>query len=74
MKGYRCIGPCLPAVVTVAIETNIRLWSDPASWKSGKVPVAGEDVVIEPGLNFVYDLELSPIYNYIQINGRVTFK
>ena len=74
MKGYRCDGPCLPAVSTVAIETTVRLWSAASSWKSGKVPVAGEDIVIEPGQNFLFDLEESPIYNYVQINGRVTFK
>ena len=25
-------------------------------------------------MNFLYDLPESPIYNYVQINGRVTFK
>lgn len=74
MKTYRCVGPCLPAVTEVAVESNVRLWSNDASWPSGKVPLAGEDVVIEPGKNFVFDLEESPIYTYIQINGRVTFK
>ena len=52
----------------------MNLWSNPASWPSGSVPVAGEDVVIAPGKNFIFDLEESPIYNYVQINGRVTFK
>lgn len=73
MKGYRCIGPCLSAVNNVAIESNVRLWSNAQSWPSGKVPLAGEDIVIEAGKNYVFDLEESPIYNYIQINGRVTF-
>ena len=74
MKGYRCVGPCLPAISAVAIENTTRLWSLNTSWSSGNVPLAGEDVVIEPGQNFIYDLEDSPIYNYVQINGRVTFK
>jgi hypothetical protein len=52
----------------------VRLWSNPTSWKSGKVPLEGEDVVVEPGFNVVYDLAESPIYRYVQINGRVTFK
>jgi hypothetical protein len=73
MKGYRCVGPCLPAISAVAIENTSRLWSLNTSWSSGKVPLAGEDVVIEPGQNFIYDLEDSPVYNYVQINGRVTF-
>lgn len=49
MQGYRCIGPCLPAVSQVALENRIRYWSDPQAWNSSKVPVAGEDVVIPPG-------------------------
>jgi hypothetical protein len=51
MKGYRCVGPCptLTAITDVAVENTTRLWSDPASWPSGKVPLAGEDVVIAPG-------------------------
>jgi len=49
MKGYRCVGPCLPAITAVGVENSTRLWSVPASWPSGKVPLAGEDVVIAPG-------------------------
>jgi hypothetical protein len=52
-------------VAAQVVETNIRLWSNPASWTSGKVPLAGEDVVVEPGFNVVYDLEESPIYRYV---------
>lgn len=74
MKGSRCIGACIPSIVKVPIEDRVRLWSDPTSWASGAVPLAGEDIVIPPGQNFVFDLVESPIYNYIQINGRVTFK
>lgn len=73
MKAYRCVGPCLPPVTTVPIESTIRYWSNITSWVSGKVPIAGEDVVIPPGQNFIFDLDVSPIYNYVQINGRVTF-
>ena len=71
---YRCIGSCIPTVKKVAIENNIRVWSRPESWTSNRVPVEGEDVVVEPGWNMIYDLEESPIYRYVQINGRVTFK
>ena len=74
IAGYRCDGPCIAAVSNVAIDATQKLWSQASSWKSGKVPLEGEDVVVEPGQNLIYDLELSPIYNYVQINGRVTFK
>jgi hypothetical protein len=72
--GNRCDGPCIGAVSAVAIDANQKLWSQATSWKSGKVPLAGENVEVEPGQNLIYDLEESPIYNYVQINGRVAFK
>jgi cell migration-inducing and hyaluronan-binding protein len=56
------------------LETTTRLWSDPDSWDSGQVPKEGENVVILSGRNFVYDLDESPMYNYIEVNGQVTFK
>lgn len=75
MKGYRCNGPCLTAITEVAVETNVRKWSDPKSWTSGKVPLAGEDAVVEAGWNMIYDIDNAnaPIYRMIQINGRLTF-
>lgn len=73
MQAYRCIGACQAAVKNDNIETTIRYWSNATSWASGKVPQANETVVIEASQNFVYDLVDSPIYNYIQVNGRLTF-
>ena len=73
MVGYRCNGPCLSAIQTVAIETRVRYWSNPTDWDNGTVPGEGDDPYINPGYNFIFDLEESPIYNYVQINGRVTF-
>jgi hypothetical protein len=60
-------------VTAVAISSNVTYWSDKATWKNGSLPRAGEDVIIEPGQNIVFDLEESPIFNYVQINGRLTF-
>ena len=47
-QGERCPGgKCtLAKVVEKETETTERLWSDPKSWTSGKVPVAGENVEI----------------------------
>jgi hypothetical protein len=56
------------------IETTERLWSQASTWPEGKVPVANDDVEIPPGKNIIYDLEDSPIFKYVQINGRLTFK
>ena len=38
------------------------------------MPKEGDDVVIPPGQNWIYDLVESPLYNYIEINGVITFK
>lgn len=74
MKGYRCDGPCLPAVAKTNITGPLRLWSDPTTWKSGKLPLEGEIAEVQPGYNVLFDLVESPIYKEVQINGRVTFK
>jgi hypothetical protein len=46
MKGYRCIGPCLPSIKEVTIDTTQRMWSNPDTWLSGKVPKEDEDAII----------------------------
>jgi hypothetical protein len=51
--------------VPIVVEDTVRYWSKATSWPSGKVPLEGEDVTIDGGLNFVYDLEDSPIYKNI---------
>jgi hypothetical protein len=74
MNAYRCVGPCIAGIVEVVIEDTARLWSNPNTWKSGKVPLEGEDAIVQSGYNIIYDIENdSPIYRYIEINGRVTF-
>lgn len=74
IKGYRCDGSCLPAIAKVNITGPLRLWSDPKTWPNGVLPKEGEDVEVPPGMDVLYDLEESPIYRYVQINGRTTFK
>jgi len=48
------------------VETTVidgeKLWSDPKTWTSGKVPVAGEDVHIESGWNITMDVADTPIF------------
>ena len=70
----RCVGPCLATVVSVATENKTRMWSDATQWPNKTVPKEGDDVIIPPGQNWIFDLVESPLYNYIEINGVVTFK
>ena len=74
ITGERCVGPCIKAINTTPIENTTRRWSDPKSWTSGKIPVAGDNVTIESGWNMLYDVAVSPIINYLEINGRLTFE
>jgi hypothetical protein len=73
-KAHRCDGPCNEDVAVVATENRTRYWSNTADWPEGEFPEEGKDVIIQPGWNMIYDLEESPIYKVIQINGILTFK
>lgn len=65
---------CYEAIVEVeTVENTTRLWSDPKSWPNGTVPVAGDDVHIESGWNVTFDMENSPVYGLVRVNGFLTF-
>ena len=72
--GHRCIGSCNEEIVEVTEVGAETLWSNPKSWPSGKVPVAGEDVHIESGWNMTMDLEDTPIFRLVRVNGLLNFK
>jgi len=56
-------------------EEEIRFWSDPKSWPNETLPKFNDSVYVESGWNMVYDLvEPSPIFAYVEINGRLEFK
>lgn len=75
VKPLKCAsGDCNEGIVETPVEDGSRLWSDPASWTSGAVPLEGEAVKVESGWNMIYDLEESPVYASIEINGYLTFK
>jgi len=48
------------------------LWSDPATWPDGKVPVAGEKVTIEKGKDVLLDVS-PPALGGLSIDGKLTF-
>lgn len=57
--GIRCF-VCQEAITATPTGPE-RFWSDPQSWPSGKLPVEGEAVHIEPGWNMTLDLAETPI-------------
>jgi hypothetical protein len=73
--GLRCVLGFCPTddVEEVELETGSRLWSDPTNWPNGELPVEGDDVQVESGWNMYYDLEDSPVFASLTINGRLTF-
>jgi hypothetical protein len=76
MEGQRCNGPCLPPVEAVpTMNYSVGeglLWSDPKSWPSERLPKEGDDITVNETM--VFDLEESPIYRKIEVNGRLVFK
>ena len=75
LRGLQCIsGTCPQEEIddSIPIDPNSSLWSNPLTWPSGKVPVAGENVHIEPGMNVVLDIE-TPLFELVSINGRLSF-
>jgi len=71
--GHRCIGSCNAAVVEVETENRTRYWSKANDWPNNTIPEEGQDVFIESGWNMVFDLEDSPKFKVLQINGILTF-
>jgi hypothetical protein len=47
-------------------------WSDPATWPTGKVPVAGDTVTIEKGKDVVLDVS-PPALGSLTIDGKLRF-
>jgi len=71
MEGIRCVASCEDDIVDVELGDS-KLWSDATSWPDGVVPVSG-DVMIASGENIIYDLEDSPIFDVVTVNGQLKF-
>jgi hypothetical protein len=48
-------------------------WSQPSTWREGRLPVAGENVQITPGTVVTYDLSDSPPIRTIHVAGTLRF-
>jgi cell surface hyaluronidase len=58
--------PAPPPIVPNAV------WSDPKAWTSGKVPVAGEDVIVPAGKAMTLDVS-PPALKSLKIEGALKF-
>ena len=59
-------------LLTFSTATGQSLWSDPASWPSGTVPQAGDNVVIPAGTHIVLDGH-TPQLTGLTVRGRLSF-
>jgi hypothetical protein len=57
----------------VETESEFRWWSDVSNWPNETLPVEGDDVHIESGWNMILDIEETPIFKMVRINGVLTF-
>jgi len=73
LEGHRCDGSCQEALERAHLEPFKRRWSNANDWPNGTVPVAGDNVEINVAWDMIYDLEDSPVYNFVTVNGWLTF-
>jgi hypothetical protein len=57
----------------VETEITTRYWSDVSNWPDETLPVEGDDVHIESGWNMILDIEETPIFESLRINGVLSF-
>ena len=50
----------------------VRLWSDPTAWPLGRIPIAGDNVLVNSSMNILLDISPPPLFN-LQVYGRLAF-
>ena len=61
-------------LANVSATKNNGLWSDGATWNTGKVPTNGDNVRIPEGITVVYDVtDNAPKLNTVRVDGRLLF-
>ncbi len=67
----------LMSLMTEADATHIAIndgdWSDPKTWKNGKIPGAGADVLISEGVTVKYDVVSDVELNYVRVDGTLNW-
>jgi len=55
-------------------STRDGSWSNPSTWSSGRVPAAGDSVLIAPGTNVTYDAVSDGAIACVDIEGALRFR
>lgn len=65
--------PTLAADPPVLSSAKSGAWSDKATWQGGKVPAAGDRVLIKTGHAVVYDVKSDAVIRGLSISGSLSF-
>ena len=73
-KSRLLLALAVPALIIggIAEVSAQQDWSDPATWPDGKVPAAGDAVVIARGMDVILDVS-PPALRSLTIDGRLAF-
>lgn len=61
-----------PEVVDIVRENFFRKWSNATQWPEERLPVAGEDVVVEEMWKLIMDIDIPQLRNLI-VKGELIF-
>jgi len=72
--GHRCLTSCVEEIVEVdEPEAEFRYWSDASNWPNETIPVEGDDVHIISGWKMILDVEETPVFELMRVNGILIF-
>jgi hypothetical protein len=82
LEGFRCVQndillwKCKDEEIDEGCKMSDipKPWSSKDTWPSGELPKEGEIVEVPPCTWIEYDIEDSPIFEKVEINGRLSFK
>lgn len=72
--GGKCEMEALDMGNVSADNLTATLWSDVNTWPNKTLPKEGESVHIMPNMSVIFDLDESPVFKLLRVNGLLTFK
>ena len=70
---FSVITLALPVSAATVRSAGSGHWSDPKTWESGKLPTAGDTVVIREGHSVTYDVKSAAVIRALFIVGTLSF-
>jgi len=63
----------IEVIEEVETESDFRKWSNTSNWPNNELPKAGDHVEIKSGWKMILDIEETPIFTMVTINGELHF-